>query len=72
MPTFHCDKCGRNFTQKCSYTRHINRKTPCVPLTSQPTTHSSQKNLEDFCGKIIERMEKLQKDIEDTKNQIIS
>lgn len=66
MPSFHCDKCGKDFTQKCSYTRHINRKTPCTPHITQQVTQSSTQNLEDFCSKIIERMEKLKKDIDET------
>lgn len=66
MPTFHCDKCGRDFAQKCSYTRHINRKTPCIAQIPQPVTQSTTQNLENFCGKIIERIEKLKKDIETT------
>ena len=29
MPNFSCEKCGKVFTQKSSYTQHMKRKTPC-------------------------------------------
>lgn len=28
-----CEKCGKEFAQKGSYTKHLNRKTPCVAAT---------------------------------------
>ena len=30
MVKYSCEKCGKEFTQKCHYTKHINKKNPCV------------------------------------------
>jgi DNA (cytosine-5)-methyltransferase 1 len=30
MVNYSCEKCGKEFTQKGHYTRHINKKNPCV------------------------------------------
>ena len=30
MVKYNCEKCGKEFTQKGQYTKHINRKNPCV------------------------------------------
>ena len=30
MGKYTCDKCGKEFNQKCHYTTHINKKNPCV------------------------------------------
>jgi len=30
MVKYSCDKCGKDFTQKSHYIKHINRKNPCV------------------------------------------
>ena len=29
MVKYNCEKCGKEFSQKSSYTKHVNRKTPC-------------------------------------------
>ena len=29
MKVYDCQKCGRSFNYKSSYTRHLKRKTPC-------------------------------------------
>ena len=30
MVNYSCEKCGKEFTQKGHYTKHLNRKNPCV------------------------------------------
>ena len=30
MPNYTCEKCGQDFNQKNDYTRHINKKYPCI------------------------------------------
>ena len=30
MSKYICEKCGKVFTQKCHYTKHLNKKKPCV------------------------------------------
>jgi DNA (cytosine-5)-methyltransferase 1 len=30
MVNYNCEKCGKDFTQKGHYTKHINKKNPCV------------------------------------------
>ena len=30
MVKYSCEKCGKEFTQKSHYTKHINKKNPCV------------------------------------------
>ena len=29
MVKYICEKCGKTFKQKCHYTKHLQRKTPC-------------------------------------------
>lgn len=31
MVEYKCDKCNKTYTQKIDYTRHLNRKNPCIP-----------------------------------------
>ena len=30
MVIYSCEKCGKEFSQKGHYTKHLNRKNPCV------------------------------------------
>lgn len=30
MVNYSCEKCGKEFNQKGHYTKHLNRKNPCV------------------------------------------
>lgn len=30
MSKYTCEKCGKDFSQKSAYTKHLNRKTPCI------------------------------------------
>ena len=30
MVSYSCEKCGKEFSQKGHYTRHLNKKNPCV------------------------------------------
>jgi hypothetical protein len=40
MVKYCCEKCGKDFSQKGGYTKHINRKTPCVAVP--PTTNITE------------------------------
>ena len=57
MKEYICDKCNKEFDQKIDYTRHINKKYPCVTqkelLTSKFTGDESLKKLESFFASII-------------------
>lgn len=33
MVNYSCDKCGKKFTQKGHYTRHMNKKNPCIHMS---------------------------------------
>jgi DNA (cytosine-5)-methyltransferase 1 len=41
MSKYNCDKCGKEFTQKGYYTKHINKKKPCI------TENVVSKNIEN-------------------------
>jgi len=33
MPTYTCEFCKKEFNQKIDFTRHKNKKAPCITLT---------------------------------------
>lgn len=41
-----CNMCGKEFPQKCHYTRHINRKTPCINETSENNSYVVVKDID--------------------------
>ncbi len=48
MVEYFCEKCGRKFTIKDSWRKHINRKFPCVP-------HQMKTGIEQLEVKISEQ-----------------
>jgi hypothetical protein len=42
-----CEKCGKEFKQKCHYLSHINRKKPCDNETKIVLTETAIKELID-------------------------
>ena len=41
MSKYNCEKCGKEFNQKSSYTRHVNKKNPCMKPTPAPAPAST-------------------------------
>lgn len=37
MVNYSCQKCGKNFSQKGNYNKHVNRKTPCISQMTNQT-----------------------------------
>ena len=35
MVNYSCEKCGKEFSQKGNYTKHLNKKIPCVVSTNE-------------------------------------
>ena len=63
MPIYTCTKCSQQFKQKSDYTRHVNKKYPCI---TQKDLDDKMKNLDD--------QNKIEKDIDalsNTKKTII-
>ena len=46
MVKYNCDKCGKEFTQKSHYTKHINKKNPCVYEENIEKIIKSETNIE--------------------------
>ena len=76
MPNYKCDRCLKEFGQKCEYTRHVNKKFPCKmppPKTTQspPKTHplppdegiSVVTNKCNYCQMIFSRRDALTRHI---------
>ena len=61
MPNYKCERCLKEFGQKCEYTRHINKKFPCkeiAPDCSKITPKCSEKESIiacKYCGKELTR-----------------
>ena len=56
MPAHTCPKCGKEFTDKSFYNRHINRKTPCAPVLNKedlPEEKRDSPNRCKFCGRVF-------------------
>jgi DNA adenine methylase len=64
MNKYTCEKCGKDFNQKSYYTRHINKKKPCI-IQSSPIEIEIVDDEEIVHNKI------LVKDIIDNKHKII-
>lgn len=71
MPKYNCERCGKDFKQKCDYNDHINRKIPCKILAQKNTIlHKiAQKPIESnivckYCGKEFSRQFTLNRHID--------
>ena len=49
MVNYSCEKCGKEFSQKGHYTKHLNKKNPCVV----------ESKIKEMLDKVVE--EKLEK-----------
>ena len=54
MPKYNCERCGKEFRQKCDYIDHINRKKPCIFFAPN-------------CPKIAPKCPKLEKSVGDSE-----
>jgi uncharacterized C2H2 Zn-finger protein len=57
MVEYICDKCHMSFKQKCHYTRHINRKFPCVKEVKSDNTKTDNRVTFDELKKRVEHDE---------------
>jgi len=48
MCDYICEKCGKEFKQKSSYTRHINRKNPCVIVDKKSEEDEVDKTIKEI------------------------
>ena len=75
MPIYKCDRCSKEFGQKCEYTRHINKKFPCEKSAancSKPVAKCSKIEESDdnaikcnYCGREFTRISSLNVHIKD-------
>ena len=70
MPKYNCERCGKEFKQKCDYNDHIKRKIPCKILTQKPseipqkTSGIVKKDIVcNYCGKEFSRKDNLMRHI---------
>ena len=71
MPNNICERCGKEFRLKSDYTRHINRKIPCPPKSTNLTPKSTKnvnigiksntiiENICNYCGGKFSRSDAL-------------
>ena len=60
MVKYNCEKCGKEFIQKGHYTKHTNKKNPCV----------IESKLEEIIGKVVdEKMNEIKCNNETDENQ---
>ena len=62
MPNYKCERCLKEFDQKCNYTHHINKKFKCKEVAQKSTilaqkcTILTESEIEcKYCGKIFSR-----------------
>ena len=55
---YTCDQCGYNTKIKCNYTRHLNKKFPCVPFVSEKVNQDPEK-VNQNSGKVNQISEKV-------------
>ena len=53
MSKYSCELCKKEFLQKIDYTRHINKKTPCISLSEIQKINKLDELKTDIKGKII-------------------
>jgi len=44
MVNYNCEKCGKEFSQKGHYTRHLNNKKPCIAITNPKVEEQPSNN----------------------------
>lgn len=75
MTKYNCERCGKDFKQKCDYESHINRKIKCTEIPHKPSflpqkSSFSIKREEDdqnkchYCGKEFTRKDNLMRHID--------
>jgi len=52
MVFYSCEKCGKQFSQKGHYNKHINKKLPCVNETKLKEINNKKKEKNDLFQKI--------------------
>jgi type I restriction-modification system DNA methylase subunit len=63
MPIYSCEKCDQEFKQKSDYTRHINKKYPCV--TQEQLATKIEKVTDFIKQKVVDKTENINlKDLE--------
>jgi len=45
---YSCEKCGRTFTQKGHYLKHLQRKTPCKPIDNKVINQKVQEKIKEL------------------------
>ena len=71
MFKYLCEKCGRDFKQKCHLHNHINKKIPCIKIEKQNDNENIRKELEKIRNENMEiknETDQLKKEIEELKN----
>lgn len=70
MPTYKCDRCLKEFDQKCHYENHINKKFPCKEKPQNPSnTSQNPSKIENistmcnYCGREFSRKDNLHRHI---------
>ena len=67
MPTYSCEKCGKQFSQKSHYTTHLKKKKPCVDISDKINLLIDKKVKEELSTINIDTLKKLILDIENNK-----
>ena len=71
MPNYKCERCLKEFGQKCEYTRHVNKKFPCNKTPQKPSkipqipSEIEKSELTcNYCGKEFSRKDNLTRHID--------
>jgi hypothetical protein len=71
MPNYKCSRCSKEFSQKCHYKNHINKKFPCKEIPQKPSkipqNNSNIKKSElvcNYCCKEFSRKDNLTRHID--------
>ena len=54
---YSCEKCGRTFTQKGHYLKHLQRKTPCKPIDNKVINQKVQEKVQEKIKELSENGE---------------
>ena len=71
MPNYKCERCLKEFDQKCNYTHHINKKFPCNENPQKPSkfpqipSENGKSEITcNYCGKEFSRKDNLTRHID--------